>query len=559
MTDIKAYGITPYGAVPNERQLRHFEMKKAFFHFGVNTFTGMEWGNGTEREHLFNPTECDVDQWIRTVKAAGFDLAILTAKHHDGFCLWPSAYTEHSVRTSPYQNGKGDIVKEFTDACRRHGIKAGLYLSPWDRHAPLWGKDEYSLFYADQLTELMTNYGTIHEVWWDGAGSSETRYDWALWASIIRKYQPEACIFGSMGATPYVDLRWVGNERGTADKTHYASIDASSLLIETPAELNTGKQGGNRYIPSECDVSIRPGWFYHASQDAKVKSVSRLNRLWFESVGRNSIMLLNFPPDRRGLVHENDARNALRSHECITAMLEKDHLSHASVTADSTLGTLVAQNLVNDDPDAFYASAEKTAVIDVRLPHPETFNVFTVSEVLEAGERVSSWRLESIRAGVTTLLGEATSIGHLRALRIPLDAYDHLRLTVTGVEPPVLRAIHAYRFEDATEEGDEADSNNLMLSETANVEILPDRKHAVLSFGGIYPFNFVSFKNCGAGAYELFSFHGTQYESVMKGNVEGGVQDLRLPKTIDGSYQIKIYSESGFSCSGEFDVRLKRG
>ncbi len=560
MTDITAYGIRPFGSIPNQRQLNHFKMKKAFFHFGVNTFTDLEWGNGTEREHLFDPTECDVEQWIQTVKKAGFDLAILTAKHHDGFCLWPSEYTEHSVRNSPYKNGTGDPVREFADACRKYGIKVGLYLSPWDRNAPSWGTDEYSFYYAKQLTELMTNYGEIHEVWWDGAGSSETRYDWKLWADIIREKQPNACIFGSMGATPYIDLRWVGNERGSAGKTHYASIDAESLMIERTDDLNMGKQNGNRYIPSECDVSIRPGWFYHAEQDGKVKSVSRLNRLWFESVGRNSMMLLNFPPDRRGLVHETDAARAIRSHECISAMLAKDFLADAEITASSVLDdALRAQNLTVPQEDIFYAAADKTAVIDVRLPAPAEFNVFTVGEVLEAGERVSSWKLEAVEDGQSTLLGEATSIGHLRALRFPLASYSHLRLTVTGAEPPVLRSVGAYLFKDADEDGDEAESNNLMTSDAANVSFSEDKKTAILSFGGIYPFNTVSFLNTRRGEYEIFAFNGTQYESIRKGIAERVIQHLYFPTPIEGSYQIKIYSESGFSCSNDFDVRLKRG
>ena len=556
MTDIRAYGIEPFGSVPSERQLAHFEMKKAFFHFGVNTFTGMEWGNGTEREHLFHPSECNVEQWIDVIKQAGFDMAILTAKHHDGFCLWPSAYTEHSVQYSPYRGGKGDIVREFTDACHKYGIKVGLYLSPWDRNAPFWGTDEYSAFYAKQLTELMENYGEIHEVWWDGAGSSETRYDWALWAGIIREKQPTACIFGSMGATPFVEMRWVGNERGAAGKTHYASIDAESLLIETPAELNVGKQGGDRYIPSECDVSIRPGWFYHAGQDQAVKSASRLNRLWFESVGRNSILLLNFPPDRRGLVHETDAKNAIRSHECISAMLETDLLTDATVTASTTLrDDLCAQNLIGKN-DAFYAASETTAVLNITLPRPASFNVFTVSEVLEAGERVNAWRLEAMDDNQAALLGEGTSVGHLRAVRIPLREYTHLRLTVTGIVPPVLRALRAHLFIDAEEDGDEADSNNLMTRETANAEIRG--KEAVLSFGGIYPFNVVSFKNRGESAYEILAFNGTRYESLCSGTAHDGVVTAHLPETVEGSYQIMIRCETGFSCSGEFDVRLKK-
>ena len=557
MLDIRQYGITPFGATPNERQLEHFKMKKAFFHFGVNTFTDMEWGNGEEREKIFNPTETDVEQWIVTIKKAGFDLAIITAKHHDGFCLWASEHTEHSVKNSPYKNGKGDIVREFADACHKHGIKVGIYLSPWDRNAPFWGTDEYSEYYAKQLDELLTNYGRIDEIWWDGAGSLETRYDWKLWADLIREKQPTACIFGSMGATPYVDMRWVGNEKGTAGKTHYASIDGADLEAENRFVLNEGKQGGDRYIVSECDVSIRPGWFYHKEQDTAVKSVSRLNRLWFESVGRNSIMLLNFPPDRRGLVHEIDAENAIRSHECITKMLSVNLLEGATVTADSTLSeNLSAQNLLIDKEDAFYAANKNTAVIDIHLVNPSPFNVFTVGEVLEAGERVSEWKLEAIDGETVTLLGKATSIGHLRAIRFPEDAYKHLRLTITAsADIPVLRSIAAYRFEDEDDANAQVEKRNLMLSDLANVEYENKAHTAILSFGGIYPFNHVSFKPCDPCEYSISAFNGLFYEPILSGHTEDGIRHFHFHE-VDGCYQIKIDCESGFSCSNEFVVSL---
>lgn len=211
--------LKPYGAIPNERQMEWYSRGRTiFFHFGMNTFTGKEWGDGTESPSLFNPTELCVEQWVKAIKDGGFTTAILTAKHHDGFCLWQTKYTEHSVKNSPYKNGCGDIVREFTEACQKHGIKAGIYLSPWDRHEKTWGKDEYNDFYVGQLTELLTNYGKIWECWWDGAGSTEAVYDWERWAKTVRSLQPDAVIFGSLGATPWVDVRWVGNEKGVAGK-----------------------------------------------------------------------------------------------------------------------------------------------------------------------------------------------------------------------------------------------------------------------------------------------------------------------------------------------------
>ena len=305
-------GIKPYGALPNENQMEWYKRERTiFFHFGMNTFTGREWGDGKEDPSLFNPSELDVEQWIASIKKAGFGLAILTAKHHDGFCLWQTKYTEHCVKNSPYKNGKGDIVDEFTKACRKHGIKAGIYLSPWDRHEKTWGTEEYNDFYVGQLKELFSNYGEIYECWWDGAGSTEAVYDWERWAKTVKELQPKAVIFGSLGATPWVDVRWVGNEKGVAGKPCYATIDEHSLIVENTKELNSGKLGGERFIPAEVDVSIRPGWFYHKEQDDMVRSSDNLINLWFTSTGSNAGLLLNLPPDRRGLIHENDVKSII--------------------------------------------------------------------------------------------------------------------------------------------------------------------------------------------------------------------------------------------------------
>ena len=237
------YGIKPYGALPSQRQMKHFKDfgKKAFFHFGVNTFSNLEWGDGTEAEKLFNPSETDVRQWIKTIKAAGFTLAILTVKHHDGFCLWPSEYTEHTVAKSPYKDGKGDILREFTDACHEYDIAVGIYISPWDRNSKYWGSYEYSKFFNAQLTEVLSNYGKIDEVWWDGAGSTEADYDWARWAHTVRNLQPDCVIFGSLGATEFVESRWIGNESGSSTLSCWATIDNEALRVEDTAKLTTGK------------------------------------------------------------------------------------------------------------------------------------------------------------------------------------------------------------------------------------------------------------------------------------------------------------------------------
>ncbi|MFQ9698258.1 MAG: alpha-L-fucosidase [Zhenhengia sp.] len=334
----EALGLKPYGAVPSRRQMDWYRREAtAFFHFGVNTFTDLEWGDGTEAEKMFNPTELDCRQWMRVIKQAGFTTAILTAKHHDGFCLWPSEYSEHTIAKSPYKEGKGDVVREFVEACHEYGIKPGLYLSPWDRHSKYWGTDAYNTYYNNQLTELMTQYGKIYECWWDGAGSTEAQYDWGRWAYTVRTHQPDCIIFGSLGATEYVEARWIGNESGYAGNPCWATIDQSSLEIENTVELNSGKADGNRFIPAEVDVSIRPGWFYHENQDGAVRSAENLVKYWFESSGRNAGILLNFPPDRRGLIHEIDTKNVLNAATILQKTFAVNLLQGAEVSATSEM------------------------------------------------------------------------------------------------------------------------------------------------------------------------------------------------------------------------------
>ena len=544
MVDIKKYGITAFGAVPNERQLEHLKIgKKAFFHFGVNTFSNREWGDGTELEKLFDPSELDTDQWIRVIKDAGFKLAIITAKHHDGFCLWPSKYTEHSVKNSPYKNGKGDVIKEFTDSCRKYGIKAGVYISPWDRHSPLWGKDEYSDFYAKQLTELVTEYGELHEIWWDGAGSSETRYDWDTWESIIRKHQPNAAIFGSLGAAEFVDMRWVGNELGSAGETHYASIDPEILLKETVEILNVGQIGARKYIPSETDVSIRPGWFYHTDQDDLVKSASEINRIWFESIGRNSMMLLNFPPDRRGLICDRDAENAISSHKNISKMLSKNYVNGALITPiDPTVEPLT----VTDSADGASFRIFPCQTVEIELKKAETLNTFAVSELVEAGERVTEFTLESLdESGRSELLYEGTSIGFYKIARFKEGEYRRFRFSVkSALAQPLLKGFGLHRFEDIAEEASSdstAEHNLVKLVESYN-----DGKIAVAAFDGIFPFNRIGFKTSKGSHYKVFSFDGASFYEIANGVTQDEIVRIELPITV-GSYQIKIESESSVS------------
>ncbi|MBQ9692395.1 MAG: alpha-L-fucosidase [Clostridia bacterium] len=562
MVDFKKYGIVPFGALPTERQLNHFYIgKKAFFHFGVNTFSELEWGNGNENESSFDPSELDIRQWIRSIKAAGFKLAIITAKHHDGFCLWPSKYTEHSVKNSPYKNGKGDVIREFTDACREYGMKIGLYISPWDKNSKYWGKAEYSDYYALQLTELVTEYGKIDEIWWDGAGSADTVYDWGHWAYIVREHQPDAAIFGSMGAYEYIDMRWVGNEQGYAGETNFSCIEREIIKAEIRDILNQGQAGASCFVPSETDVSIRPGWFYHKDQDEKVKSVSHINKIWFESVGRNSMMLLNFPPDRRGLLCDKDVENAILSHRCISKMLAVNFARGADITASSVLCPECSpEKAVFDESELFYASKEDTCSIDIVLPKAERINVLALGELIEAGERITGFKIEDLSDGEPSLLYEGTSVGFYKAVKIPEGYYKHLRLTVTAAfAPPVIRTLGLHLFEDVENENERAlKGENLASLSTASVEYSNENKTAVVAFGGIYPFDTVEFSLTEDGEFEIESFSGQCFQPAARGKTENGRACVNTPNSVCGSYQIRIKASAPIDTEKTITVKLAK-
>lgn len=554
------FGIKPFGATPNYRQLKMFEIgKKAFFHFGVNTFTDREWGDGSEDPMLFNPKDTDVRSWIRNVKAAGFKMAILTAKHHDGFCLWPSKYTEHSIKNSPYKDGKGDIVREFTDACREFGLMVGIYVSPWDRNAPNWGKPEYTHYYVNQLTEILTQYGRIDEIWWDGAGSVNAEYDYGLWAYTVRKYQPDAVIFASMGAAAYAEQRWVGNEAGYAGTTHYASINYDMISKEIIADMNQGVIGGEMYIPAEVDVSIRPGWFYHEDQDTKVKSSRMLDDIWFKSVGRNAMMLLNFPPNKAGRLVSTDVQNAVESNRRINKMLSVNYADNAALIADSTYcNSTQVDNIIFPDNNLFFATNEikNEAVIDIKLDGEYTYNVLILGEKIELGERINYFKLESTDTDNPTLITEGTSIGHLKAVRFKECSSKNLRLTLKGVQAPLtLRHLALHHYDEDDQNSIFSGSReNLVSMKSCSVDISDDRKEAIINFGGIYPFNTVSFLGSLWGNFEFFAFDGTKFYSIGSGYSNDYRVTLELDQPIETSYQIKITCSAGFSIEPDFKV-----
>lgn len=534
--------LKPYGAVPNATQLEHLRLeKKAFFHFGINTFTNAEWGDGSEAERDFNPAGCDTRQWIRAIKAAGFNLAIITAKHHDGFCLWQSDVTEHSMKKSPYKDGCGDIVKEFTDACREYGIKVGIYASPWDRNAPYWGTDKYSPFFARQLEELMTRYGKIDEVWWDGAGSKDTPYDWGLWAYTIRKHQPDAAIFGSQGATPYADLRWVGNEGGFAGNPCFATIDAHALEVEHTPTLNSGTPDGERFIPAEVDVSIRPGWFFHEEQEDEVKSVAALVHLWFDSVGSNANMLLNFPPDKTGHVRQKDISNAIKANDIICAARAVNYALGAGIEAScDCYEGYPAENIIT--PGGYFAAPkEKAVTYTVKLREKKSFNMFEIGEAIEYGHRVRGFRIEALLDGDWKTLFDGKCIGYKWADYFPAVTSDTVRITVYDAkDTPLLCSFGLYTLDTSVFAEEEKVKSGKNLAEGKSAKINYSANEVEVEFGGVYPFNTVTFSTSGMWKYEIYAFDGSNYQLIYTGFKPHRNQITKLPETVRTSYKMKL-------------------
>ena len=383
-----------------------------FLHFGINTFTNREWGDGTEDPSIFNPAALDANQWATTARNAGFRTLVLTAKHHDGFCLWPTATTRHSIASSPWRDGNGDVVRELVDACRKHGLHVGLYCSPWDRNHPAYGDSQrYNEVFRQQLTELLTGYGAIHQVWFDGAngeGPNGKRqiYDWPRTFEHVRSLQPNAVIFSDAGP----DIRWVGNERGVAGETNWSMIRSTSVpfpgvsgdgIIEA---LQNGHADGDVWRPGETDVSIRPGWFHHPAEDASVKSVDDLVTIYFSSVGRNSKLLLNVPPTREGLLHSVDTERLLGMRYALDAMFHADSAAQLSDVTFRAVGT-------------------RQALAEARIASPSEISIIELREHIEQGQRVARWSCEFDNGDGWREVAAGTTIGYKALRRItPMTA-----------------------------------------------------------------------------------------------------------------------------------------
>lgn len=441
----------PYGTIPSERQLRWHELETyGFVHFTTNTFTDKEWGYGDESPKIFNPTDFNADQIVTALKAGGLKGVILTAKHHDGFCLWPTKTTEHNISKSSWRGGKGDVVREFADACRRHGMKFGVYLSPWDRNNPNYGKPEYVAIYRQQLRELMTNYGELFEVWHDGAnggdgfygGARERRkidktryYDWPATWNLVRQLQPNAVVFSDAGP----DIRWVGNEKGIAGDPCWTTINGENIYPGQEGvekQLNSGDRNGTVWRPAECDVSIRPGWFWHESQNDKVKTPQQLKDLYFASVGRGASFLLNVPPDRRGRIHENDAKALREFGDWMRQTFAVNLAKGAKAKASNVRGNdkqFAAAKVLDADRFSYWATDDKvtTAELELDLGAEKTFNVVRVRENIKLGHRVDEFAVDVWTNGQWAEFGKATSIGVQRLLRGQNVTARKVRLRIT--------------------------------------------------------------------------------------------------------------------------------
>lgn len=452
MTTAQVETSASYGPVPSENQLRWQEMEMyAFIHYSLNTYTDQEWGFGNEAPQLFNPSDLDCRQWVRVCKQAGMRGIIFTAKHHCGFCMWPSAYTEYSVKNAPWKNGKGDVVRELADACREEGLKFAVYLSPWDRNHSEYGRPAYVEYFRNQLRELLTNYGDIFEVWFDGAnggdgwygGANETRridaktyYQWEETFRMIRELQPKAVIWNDGGNRG--DLRWVGTEAGYVGETNWSLMPSKG---DTPFHmLHFGVENGDVWCPGETNTSIRPGWFYHDTENEHVKSLSKLMDTYYKSVGRNSTLLLNFPIAPNGRIHPNDSLRGIAFAKMIDQVFKNNLVEKATIT----------RNSVGDG---------KTVTTILDFTQPTIFNRFLAEEDIVLGQRVKKFTLEALVDGQWLPLKDElvehgdglTTIGHRRIICFPTIAATKLRFTITDAKAqPVIKKLGVYLAPELT-------------------------------------------------------------------------------------------------------------
>ena len=520
--------------VPTPQQLEWQQMElTAFLHFGINTFTGREWGDGKENPALFNPTDFDAEQWVRSLKEAGFKMAILTAKHHDGFCLLPTKTTGHSVAASPWKDGKGDVVRELRDACDKYGIKFGVYLSPWDRNASCYGDSpKYNEFFIEQLTELLTNYGEVHEVWFDGANGEgpngkKQEYDWTAILSTIRRLQPRA-VTAIMGD----DVRWVGNERGLGRETEWSATVLTPGTYARCEEQNkalgvkaTSKDLGGRdmlvnakelfWYPSEVDVSIRPGWFYHQQEDNQVKSLKHLTDIYFKSVGYNSVLLLNIPPDQRGRISDADV-NRLKEF----ADYRKE---------------IFTDNRVKGGLKAWTARPGDTRVYQLK-PKSE-INVVMLREDISKGQRMEAFTVEALTADGWKEIAKGTTVGYKRLIRIPAVEARQLRVKVDACRLAAnISEVAAYYARPLEESAAKENWNDLSRTAWKQVTATPlviDLGKAVDMTGFVYAPANAEAKPTMAFRYKFYiSTNGRDWKEVPTTGEFSNIMHNPVPQTV---------------------------
>ena len=447
----------PILPVPEPKQVEWQQMETyAFIHFGLNTFNDREWGYGDTDPKTFNPTNLDCEQWVQTLVKAGMKGVILTAKHHDGFCLWPFEGTDYSVKNSPWKNGQGNVVKELSEACKKYGLKFAVYLSPWDRHQANYGTPEYLPYFYAQLHDLLTNYGPVFEVWFDGAnggdgwygGAKDIRtidrknyYNYPRIYEMLDSIQPQAIIFSDGGP----GCRWVGNEKGFAGATNWSFLRKGEVHpgYDKNYELQYGHPDGNQWVPAECDVSIRPGWFYHPEEDDRVKSPDQLVDLYYRSVGHNATLLLNFPVDRRGLIHPVDSANAVRFHEMIQQQLKTNLVAGMTPKVSNERGgDFVASALTDDNFDTYWATEDgvTTADIEFSFDTPTRMNRMMLQEYIPLGQRVKAFVVEYLDKDIwlpVKLNEETTTIGYKRLLRFETVETKGIRIRITDARGPL--------------------------------------------------------------------------------------------------------------------------
>ena len=463
----------PFGPVPSENQLRWQDMEMyAFIHYSLNTYTDQEWGFGNEDPGLFNPSNLDCRQWARVCKQAGMRGIIFTAKHHCGFCMWPSAYTEYSVKNSPWKNGKGDVVRELADACREEGLKFAVYLSPWDRNHPEYGRAAYVEYFRNQLRELLTNYGDIFEVWFDGAnggdgwygGANETRkidrttyYEWPETYKMIRELQPKCLIWND--GSDRGDLRWVGTEAGNVGETNWSLLNHDGEV--TWPMLHYGLEDGDSWVPGETNTSIRPGWFYHETENEHVKSLSKLMDTYYKSVGRNSTLLLNFPIAPNGRIHPTDSLRGIAFKKMIDAVFRENLIEHGTLRSSSArLLPKGRKNMEHCSTPNSTANNVQCSIFNVQWNKPTACNRFLAEEDIAQGQRIKKFALEAEVDGKWIPLRDMlvedgkdglTTIGHRRIICFPTITATKLRFTITDSKAePIIKKLGVYLAPELT-------------------------------------------------------------------------------------------------------------